>query len=223
MRFWPTSMTIAPGLIQSPRTISARPAATYSRSARRHTAGICRVREWAMVTVAFSASSSWASGLPTMLERPTTTASQPASEGETVLVSRMQPSGVQGTSAGRPPLIEGAHSGRDGVAALAAHIGGARRILADEHDGKAGDQPVLRAEPAHRGGDLRPQVRPDRLAVDDPRPHPLAPPRPPRPSKLANDPVQARGQRRPIAENLDSLEPRARPPSDARRGPPRRA
>ena len=37
-----------------------------------------------------------------MLERPTTTASRPASEACTVLASRTQPSGVQGTSAGRP-------------------------------------------------------------------------------------------------------------------------
>ena len=55
-----------------------------------------------MVTVAFSASSSCASGLPTMLERPTTTAFIPASEACTVFARRMQPSGVQGTSDGRP-------------------------------------------------------------------------------------------------------------------------
>ena len=37
------------------------------------------VREWVMVTVAFSARRSCATGLPTMFERPTTTASRPAS------------------------------------------------------------------------------------------------------------------------------------------------
>ena len=55
-----------------------------------------------MVTVAFSASSNCATGLPTMLERPITTASSPASERCTVLASMTQPSGVQGTRPGRP-------------------------------------------------------------------------------------------------------------------------
>ena len=101
-RLMPTSITVAPGLIQSPRTISGRPTAANSRSARRATAGRSRVFECATVTVAFSASSSWISGLPTMLERPTTTASMPASERCTVFASMTQPSGVQGVSAGRP-------------------------------------------------------------------------------------------------------------------------
>ena len=34
-RLMPTSITVAPGLIQSPRTISGRPMAANSRSARR--------------------------------------------------------------------------------------------------------------------------------------------------------------------------------------------
>src|SRR6185369_5152322 len=55
-RLMPTSITVAPGLIQSPRTISGRPIAATSRSALRHTAGKSRVLEWAIVTVAFSAS-----------------------------------------------------------------------------------------------------------------------------------------------------------------------
>ncbi len=50
-RLMPTSMTIAPGLTQSPRTISALPTAATSTSARRATTGRSRVREWAMVTV----------------------------------------------------------------------------------------------------------------------------------------------------------------------------
>ena len=55
--------------------------AATTRSARRTTAGRSRVREWATVTVQFSLSSSCAIGLPTMLERPITTASRPASFG----------------------------------------------------------------------------------------------------------------------------------------------
>jgi hypothetical protein len=39
--------------------------------------GRSAVREWAMVTVQFSASRSWATGLPTRLERPMTTACLP--------------------------------------------------------------------------------------------------------------------------------------------------
>ena len=49
----PTSITVAPGLIQSPRTISARPTAATTMSDRRTTSGRSRVREWAMVTVQF--------------------------------------------------------------------------------------------------------------------------------------------------------------------------
>ena len=64
-----------------------------------------------MVTVAFSASSSCVTGLPTMLERPITTASRPASEGCTVLASMMQPSGVHGASAGRPEASRPALTG----------------------------------------------------------------------------------------------------------------
>src|SRR5215831_18510068 len=78
-RLIPTSMTVAPGLIQSPRTISGRPMAATSTSARRQTEGRSLVREWVMVTVAFSAKRSCATGLPTMFERPATTASRPAS------------------------------------------------------------------------------------------------------------------------------------------------
>ena len=57
-RLMPTSITVAPGLIQSPRTISGRPTAANRMSARRQTAGRSRVFECATVTVAFSASRS---------------------------------------------------------------------------------------------------------------------------------------------------------------------
>ena len=48
----PTSITVAPGAIQSPRTSSGLPTAATMMSARRHSAARSRVREWAMVTVA---------------------------------------------------------------------------------------------------------------------------------------------------------------------------
>ena len=106
----PTSITVAPGLIQSPRTISGRPIAAISN--RRAGTPPANRASWnaQSVTVAFSASSNCATGLPTMLERPITTASSPASEWCTVLASRTQPSGVHGTSArhstGEPAGIE---------------------------------------------------------------------------------------------------------------------
>ena len=76
-RLMPTSMTVAPGLIQSPLIISGRPTAATRMSAVRHRAGRSRVRECAIVTVQLSPSSSCAIGLPTMLERPTMTAFRP--------------------------------------------------------------------------------------------------------------------------------------------------
>ena len=50
-RLMPTSMTVAPGLIQSPLTSAGRPIAATRMSAVRHSAARSRVREWAMVTV----------------------------------------------------------------------------------------------------------------------------------------------------------------------------
>ena len=57
IRLMPTSITVAPGLIQSPFTISGRPTAATTMSARRTTPGRSRVREWAIVTVQLSPSS----------------------------------------------------------------------------------------------------------------------------------------------------------------------
>src|SRR5690606_34918794 len=76
-RLMPTSTTVAPGLTQSPLTISGRPTAATRISALRHRAGKSCVREWAMVTVAFACSNRFAIGLPTILDRPTTTAFNP--------------------------------------------------------------------------------------------------------------------------------------------------
>ena len=101
-RLMPTSMTSAPGLIQSPLTMRGRPTAATRMSARRHSAGRSRVFEWAMVTVQLSRSSSAAIGLPTMLERPTTMALRPARSGFWSLSSMRQPAGVHGTRPSAP-------------------------------------------------------------------------------------------------------------------------
>ena len=77
MRLIPTSITVAPGLIQSPLIISGRPTAATRMSALRQTSGRSRVREWATVTVQCSLSNNCSMGLPTILERPTTTALSP--------------------------------------------------------------------------------------------------------------------------------------------------
>ena len=66
MRFMPTSITVAPGLTQSARDqLRARRRRRPARRRARQTAARSRVREWQTVTVAFAASSSCATGLPT--------------------------------------------------------------------------------------------------------------------------------------------------------------
>ena len=57
------------------------------------------MREWQWVTVAFAASSSWAIGLPTRIERPSTTARAPDSSTPASSSSRITPAGVHGTIA----------------------------------------------------------------------------------------------------------------------------
>ena len=73
----PTSMTVAPGRMNSPVIMAGRPMAATRISASRQTAARSGVFEWQMVTVACSCSSSSATGLPTMSLRPTTTARRP--------------------------------------------------------------------------------------------------------------------------------------------------
>ncbi len=74
----PTSMMAAPGLTQSPRTNSVLPMAAIRISAWRTTAAMSLVREWQTVTVAFLPISNSAAGIPTMFERPSTTALAPS-------------------------------------------------------------------------------------------------------------------------------------------------
>ncbi len=63
-----------------------------------------------------------------MFERPTTTASRPASEACTVLVSIMQPSGVQGTSEGMPLASFPTFSGVKPSTSLAGEIAFRMRV-----------------------------------------------------------------------------------------------
>jgi hypothetical protein len=74
----PTSITTAPGLSHSPLTKLGFPMAATRMSASRMTAGMSGVREWQMVTVAFSCWRRVAAGTPTMLLRPRTTARFPS-------------------------------------------------------------------------------------------------------------------------------------------------
>ena len=104
-RLIPTSMTIAPFLIQSPLTIKGRPTAATRISARAQTAAKSLVREWAMVTVQFCSRNKNAAGLPTKIDRPTITQCLPdkLSPSLRACLARMtQPSGVQGRSPGLP-------------------------------------------------------------------------------------------------------------------------
>src|SRR5882724_4802617 len=89
-RLTPTSITTAPGLIQSPRTNRAFPIATTKTSARPTSSRKLAVREWQIVTVACFSSSISATGLPTILLRPTTTAFFPLSSQPTAASSFMK-------------------------------------------------------------------------------------------------------------------------------------
>ena len=62
------------------------------------------MREWQCVTVALAASSSCASGLPTRIERPITTARAPSSAAPASLSSSITPAGVHGDHRLRAPL-----------------------------------------------------------------------------------------------------------------------
>ena len=75
----PTSITMASGLTISAVIRSLRPAAATRISASRVISPKFWLREWAIVTVASAASNINASGLPTKILRPTTTAFLPRS------------------------------------------------------------------------------------------------------------------------------------------------
>ncbi len=108
----PTSITTAPGATWSGPISCGRPAATTRISAVRHTWARFRVREWHTVTVALAASSNSAAGLPTTVDRPTTTAGRPS--GSTCSAARISitaaavaGANTPGTPAASPPSEAG--------------------------------------------------------------------------------------------------------------------
>ena len=64
----------------------------------------------------------------------------------------------------RQRMVEGAHPRLEGVADLVADVDLARRVVADENDGEAGDEPlpVPGARPPRRCGPSSPPQRPCR-------------------------------------------------------------
>lgn len=84
-------MTTAPGLIHEPWTKCALPIAATRMSASRMRASMSLVRLWHTVTVAFSCSSRRAAGMPTMFDRPSTTADLPLISMPFLWSSSMQP------------------------------------------------------------------------------------------------------------------------------------
>jgi len=92
-----------PGLIQSPRTISAFPTAAQTRSRGRTTAqdrGSANARS---SPSHFHLRQQLHQGRPTRLERPMTMAFMPSSDACTLLARIMQPSGCTATAHARPP------------------------------------------------------------------------------------------------------------------------
>ena len=94
-RLIPTSITTASGLTISAVIISGLPIAAINISALRVISARFLVREWAIVTVAFSSSNISATGLPTRMLRPITTAFLPASSILAEASSSITPAGVQ--------------------------------------------------------------------------------------------------------------------------------
>ena len=84
----------------------------------RQTAARSRVCEWQTVTVAFFCISSSAAGLPTMFERPTTTACLPSRSTPAASIMRRQPAGVQGAKQGSPLSSRPAFDRREAVDVL---------------------------------------------------------------------------------------------------------
>ena len=98
----PKSNTTAPGLSIAPVISPALPTAAATMSPCRTISARFGVREWQIVTVACRASSRCANGLPTTLERPTTTACLPAGSMVYASSSAMPPAGVFGMCAVKP-------------------------------------------------------------------------------------------------------------------------
>mmetsp|Transcript_9467 Transcript_9467/g.19603 ORF Transcript_9467/g.19603 Transcript_9467/m.19603 type:complete len:271 (-) Transcript_9467:80-892(-) len=98
-------MMTAPFLIQFFFTIWVWPQHAMMMSARFTSASGLTVRECTMETVASRFRSSMAAGMPTMLERPSTTACFPFIDTPLRSSSSMHPLGVQGTKSGSRPFM----------------------------------------------------------------------------------------------------------------------
>mmetsp|Transcript_4608 Transcript_4608/g.29207 ORF Transcript_4608/g.29207 Transcript_4608/m.29207 type:complete len:268 (-) Transcript_4608:236-1039(-) len=104
--FVPTSITAAPGFTQCFFTRRGEPAPAMTMSASFTMRSMNLVLEWQMVTVASSFTRSMAAGMPTMLERPMTTACLPAMGTLQRLSSSMHPNGVHGVNSGSLPFMD---------------------------------------------------------------------------------------------------------------------
>ena len=82
---------------------SGLPMAATTTSAPRTTAAMSRVREWQTVTVASIFCRSAATGMPTMFDRPTTTAALPRHSTPDRVSSSAHPAGVHATADGSSP------------------------------------------------------------------------------------------------------------------------
>ena len=90
----PTSMTTAPWLDPvAAHHLGAPDRGDEDVGPTHASAGRSRLREWAIVTVQLSCSSNCAIGLPTMLERPMTSASRPASPSGSARADQQQAAG----------------------------------------------------------------------------------------------------------------------------------
>ncbi len=96
MRLMPTSITTAPSFTISALMSRGLPTAATRMSAWRVIAARSRVFEWQMVTVAPALRRSSAMGLPTMVERPTTTACLPSTGIDSCSSIFITPKGVHG-------------------------------------------------------------------------------------------------------------------------------
>mmetsp|Transcript_87992 Transcript_87992/g.249288 ORF Transcript_87992/g.249288 Transcript_87992/m.249288 type:complete len:236 (+) Transcript_87992:1370-2077(+) len=105
MLFMPTSITTAPGFSQEPRTSCGRPVQATRTSAWRTMSSVRFVWEWQTVTVLSWAVRSAATGAPTVLERPSTTALAPASRTPDRRRSSMMAIGTAGLAVGSMPYM----------------------------------------------------------------------------------------------------------------------
>ena len=144
----PTSIRMAPGLTMSSVTKPGGRWRQRGLSAACVYAARLAVRLWQMVTVADAFSSSIAMGLPTMSERPSTTADLPAGSMPRRRSISITPAGVQGCRPGLAGLqasdVDGVESvdilaGRDGFEqALGVDVRGKRELDEDAVDFVAG-------------------------------------------------------------------------------------